>query len=156
MRPTLGAFDVRTLLDDVGPRWFLDGIAFRGCTLSVLLAEPRENPEASPLTVQGVEYPEAAAIEVMPDSRRFEVLFENVVAHQVIREEFVVPDDYERAESHDALRVLDRSHFLDRVLEHGWLLHVEKKMACHFEIRTYEAIVDVIATSEPQVSERSS
>ena len=152
LNSSYGPSQLKTLLDQFETRWFLEGIVFKPHALSVLLAEGVVGHE-SPLTIAGVELEGTRPVNVTDRSRRFEVLFEHVVAHQVIDESYTTWDDEEEHDSTDhAVQVLSKSRFLDHLHEfHGWLFETGGKGTRHFRVWTYDAVMEVAATREPVV-----
>lgn len=120
--------------------------------LSIILAEAVVGEESS-LNIAGVELQGSRPIDVTDMSRRFEVLFEHVVAHQVIDESYTMWDDYEERDAKDdTIQLLSKSRFLDHLhANHGWLFETGGKGARHFRVWTYDAVLEVASVESPSV-----
>ena len=142
---------MKTLLDNIETKWFLEAIVFRPHTISIILTEAITGEEET-IDIEGLEIEGTSPVGVTEDSREFEIQFENIAAHQIIHESFTAWDDYENRDSHeDTIEVLSQSRFLDHLHEyHGWLFDVRKEVR-HFRVWTYDAVIEIAATKEPIV-----
>lgn len=144
---------MRTVLDDQKgcAGWFLEIFIHRQGTVTFVLAEGIVADAPTPLTVGEVTLQGTRAIEATAKSRRFKVVFEDVVAHHVIEESYTQWDDHELRDGKDQLQVLSRSRFLEFLhAHHGWMFDIEKDLR-HFRVCSLDWSIDVVARAEPRI-----
>src|SRR6476469_1118334 len=88
LRLAISGVLMHSLLDECGCRWFLQGVLYADLELHVVLAEAIVSDEQSSIVVSGRKFtsPGMRAVDVTEKSRRFEVIFKDVQAYQVIDE----------------------------------------------------------------------
>lgn len=144
---------MRTALDDQDGcyGWLIESIVHRPPELILHLVEGIEADAPTAFTVGEHTVQDARAVEVTAESRRFEVVFEDVVAHQVIDEFYVTSDEHEQPDGTDQVQVMARSRFLAFLqAHHGWMFDVVEGLR-HYRVSTLDAIVDVVAQGVPRV-----
>ncbi len=141
---------MRTVLDDA-KTWLLHGIVYQD-DLRIIVVEGFQSEEAEDLVVGETNLGPAHSIDIRSDSRKMVVRFPRLVAWQVVDESFTSHDDYESGDD-GVLRILDRSRYLDYVVEnHGWFRDMVGP-ARHYRIWTEDDVIDVIAFDEPEIRE---
>jgi len=141
---------MRTVLDDA-KTWFLHAILYQD-DLRIILAEGFRSDEPEDLVVGQTNLGPAHSIDIRSDSRKVVVQFPQPVAWQVVDESFTTHDDYESGDD-GFLRILDRSRYLDYVIEnHGWFRDTVGP-AKHYRLWTENEVMDVVAYDAPEIGD---
>lgn len=136
--------------------WFLHGLVYQADGLRLILREglPTESTEPPPDCLNEI-LEGLVAIDVMRESREFEVRFERLVAWQVVNESFCSLDPYELPDELSPIRILSRSRYLDAVDEaHGWYADVVGP-ATHYQVCRCDEVIDVVAFRPPTIDRPS-
>lgn len=149
---------MRTVLDDQDGcyGWLLESMVHQPPELTLHLVEGIVADAPTPFTVGEHTVQDARAIEVTAASRRFEVVFEDVVVHQAIDEFYAILEDDEQPDGTGQIQVMARSRYLEFLRAHnGWMFDVVEDLK-HYRVNTLDSVVDVVAKGEPRItSERA-
>ncbi|MFM8494384.1 MAG: hypothetical protein ACKOEM_02510 [Planctomycetia bacterium] len=128
--------------------WFLHALVYQD-GLRVIVAEGFVGDQTEDLQIGDHTIKDLRSINVSDKSRRFEILFPQFVAWQVVNESFTSFDEYEIRDDMGKLQSLSRSAYFDYVNEnHGWYKDVIGP-AKHYRVWTENEVVDVVACEPP-------
>ena len=133
--------------------WFLENTRYQTETLEVriaegILSEPHE------IEVLGVNAGQGHSVEVQPFSRRLSIRFRGVVAYQLYDETFGRPDKFE-PDTKGVLREYSKSEYLEYLRSGTLFPWVRTGRFRHFGLSLGDAILDVVAEGDPEISELS-
>lgn len=78
---------METILDD-GHSWFLESLSF-GDTLRVMVVEGIKAQVPTDVIIEGKNLGKGYEIEIKPESRKVEIVFEDVFVYQCTRESYI-------------------------------------------------------------------
>ena len=142
---------MQTLLD-TAHSLLLETIQYNdeGLKIEFLELFPNNIPENAPITNE-VKIDNVQAIKPNENSRKFIVLFEEILTWQVVDESAYCFDENEILDSNGFLKVVGNSDYLQYVQKQfGWYEEIIGKTK-HFRIWSENRIVDIISTIEPQI-----
>jgi hypothetical protein len=138
---------MQSILDDA-KSWFIDAIVYQD-DLLIRVVEGLVDPVPEDLVIGQTNLGPVNSIEVGENSRRVVVRFARCVSWQVVNESFTSFDEYEMRDDTGFLQILERSKYLDYVLEnHGWFREVVGP-AKHYRLLTENEVVDIVAFDCP-------
>lgn len=142
---------MQTLLD-TAHSLILESIQYNDEGLKIEFLELFRNstPEHVQITNE-VRIDNVHAIEPNENSRKFIVLFEEILTWQVVDESAYCFDENEILNSNGFLKIVGNSDYMQYVQKQfGWYEHISGKTQ-HFRIWSENRIVDVISTMKPQI-----
>jgi hypothetical protein len=121
-------------------------------SLRLLIEEAPVMPEEVTVNFAGTEIANCHLVKSTPNSRLFEIIWNNYVAYSVANESYSTRNESEEFSGRFA-RLYGKSHFLDNISRAtlackeypGPLQHVQLVCECH--------IIDVVSTKFPQVNQ---
>lgn len=140
---------METILD-TGHSWLLESLIYRDA-LQVHVVEGIRSAEPEKLKIAGVDLGEGYAIDVNEESRHFSVVFEDVIAYQVLNESYTSCDEYE-IKTEGVLCRYERSHYLDFIRSSTLIDSLRANAYTHFALTLQDDIIDVITESEPRIN----
>jgi hypothetical protein len=131
--------------------WFLESVRYRDDLLEVriaggVLSDPHD------VEVLGVQLGEGRSIELQPFSPRLAIRFRGVAAYQTYDESFSRPDKHE-PDAAGVLREYVKSEYLGYLRSATYFPHVRTGRLRHFALVLEDAILDVVAEAEPEITE---
>lgn len=135
---------------DTGHSWLLEGLVYRDA-LEIHVVEGIRSAEQQKLQIAGVDLGEGYSINVTEKSRHFLVVFEDVLAYQVLNESYTTADEYE-IRTKGVLCRYERSHYLDFIQSSTLIDSFRLNAYTHFALVLQDDIIDVIAELEPKIN----
>jgi hypothetical protein len=119
-------------------------------SLRLLIEEAEVMPEELTIRFAGTEIGNGHPVRSTPNSRLFEIVWDNYVAYSVTNESYATPSESEEFSGRFA-RLYSKSHFLDYVSRAtfacsqypGPLQHIGIVSECH--------IIDIVSTGPPRL-----
>jgi hypothetical protein len=139
---------MKTILD-TGHSWLLESMLYHD-SLEILLIEGIKCAEPEKLKIANVELGEGYSIEVTDQSRRFAIVFQDVLTYQVTNESYTSGDEYE-IRTPGVLCKYERSRYLDFVRSSTLIESFSTGNYFHFGLLLEDDIVDVVTQSEPKI-----
>ena len=133
--------------------WYLESLVTSSRKIEIILIEGITGADDQEIDIGGKPFVVGKSIDVMPQSRRVQLVFERYVAFQVLDESFSSYDDTEvhERERTDKLfyQTITQSKYLEYVnREHGWYADVVGS-AKQYRIWTLDDVIEVVAYEEP-------
>ena len=131
--------------------WFLESLRFDGEGLEVRIAAGSLS-EPHDIEILGVNAGQGQSVEVHPFNTRLSVRFRSVLAYQVYDESFSRPDAQE-PHATGVLREYSNSEYLTYLRSATYFPHVRGDLYRHFSLVLEDNVLDVVAESEPEITE---
>lgn len=141
---------METILDD-GHSWFLESISF-GDALTITVVEGIKAQEPMDIIIQDINLGEGYAVEIKPESRKIEIVFEDVFAYQCTNESYALGEPEYEIYDKGFVRVYERSRYLDYIKAYS-MIHKLQPDVIHYCILSEDDIIDVISTKQPTLYE---
>ena len=135
---------------DTGHSWLLERLTYRD-GLQIYVVEGIRSAEPQKLQIASVDLGEGYSTDVNEESRHFLVVFEHVLAYQVLNESYTTRDEYE-IRTNGVLSRYERSHYLDFIRSATLIDSLRANAYTHFALTLQDDIIDVIAESEPKIN----
>lgn len=136
---------------DSGHSWFLERLAYRDA-LEIHIIEGIRSAKPRQINIAGVDLGEGYSTDITEKSRHFLVVFEDVLAYQVLNESYATVDEYE-IRTKGVLCRYERSHYLDFIRSSTLIDSLRENAYAHFALNLQDDIIDVIAESEPRIND---
>jgi hypothetical protein len=119
-------------------------------TLKLVVMEGLPNGPAEPLPIGGAVIVDCTRIEVIDNSRVFELIWDSYVGYAVLNESFAGVDAEERYEG-SRLRVYSKSHFIEFLSRATFASPEYPGPTQHYKVCCEDHIIDVISIQPPRV-----
>lgn len=129
---------------------FFESIGFTG-DLTIRVTEGKKASDPEKINIGGISLGEGYRVNSDVNSVKFDIVFQNPVAWQVVDESYTSSDPVEEFERSGILSVLTASKYLDYINEsHGFYRDIIGP-GKHYRIWTEDQVIDVISLKEPSV-----
>lgn len=129
---------------------FFESIGFTG-DLTIRVTEGKKASDPEKINIGGISLGEGYRVNSGVNSVKFDIVFQNPVAWQVVDESYTSSDPVEEFERSGILSVLTASKYLDYINEsHGFYRNIIGP-GKHYRIWTEDQVIDVISLKEPSV-----
>ncbi len=141
---------METILN-TGQSWFLERLRYH-VALEISIVEGIRSAEPQKIQIAGVDLGEGYLTDITEKSRRFLVVFEDVLVYQVAKESFTMRDEYE-IRTNGVLCKYERSRYLDFIRSWTLIDSLRASAYKHFGLILEDDTIDVIAEADPRIEQ---
>jgi len=131
--------------------WFLESFKLEGNQITIIINEGIVSSRSEDVKVNGSEkIKDCFPIEVNDRSKKVNITFHQVLAHQVIDESYSVPED---GKIYGKILCLhDKSAYLKYVIDNSLVSQLIDDVISHYSVNLGDDIIHVITTEQPKVN----
>lgn len=140
-----------TSVFDHSDYWFLDSFKLEGDHITVVLKEGITSKNSENVKITGSEKIEDCyPIEVTENSKKVNIKFIKVLAHQVVDESFAIPE--EGKVDGKVLCLHHESAYLKYLIDNSLVSQLIDDPILHYSLSLTDDVIDIITTQHPEVN----